>query len=54
MPRLGPRYKVVTSPMRRACETAKALLEALECSGVDVQSELCEVPPAPPASCLAP
>eukprot|EP00277_Geminigera_cryophila_P011289 CAMPEP_0179450730 /NCGR_PEP_ID=MMETSP0799-20121207/34702_1 /TAXON_ID=46947 /ORGANISM="Geminigera cryophila, Strain CCMP2564" /LENGTH=277 /DNA_ID=CAMNT_0021245117 /DNA_START=89 /DNA_END=919 /DNA_ORIENTATION=- len=37
------RYKIVTSPMRRACQTAKALVEVLACSGVDVQSELCEV-----------
>jgi broad specificity phosphatase PhoE len=37
------RFKVVTSPMRRACETAAAVVSVLNCTGADVQADLCEV-----------
>ena len=37
------RFKIVSSPMRRACETAIAVVSALNCSGADVHAEVCEV-----------
>ena len=37
------RFKVVTSPMHRACETAAPIVSVLNCAGADVKPELCEV-----------